>query len=217
MPDDMDDAQSKPEIEDPMEQTQPEAPETTEDSSPLRTPRSCLSTPGRHIVQPETTPSLVFRAFNGMPSEVHPHVISSPDTSQDAVHRRLGNTAVRRKNVSRHSVIAEATKATGAVMAAQIQEIADASRELERSKIEVQLKLFTKEMEYQREKDKCIYENAAIPNENARLAIMKQGEMVSCLSELSSVLNTGLSMSSKTYNAPMQAHGQQAFPRPFDQ
>lgn len=101
-------------------------------------------------------------------------------------------------------------------MAAQMQEIADASRELERSKIEVQLKLFTEQMEYQREKDRRMYENAAIANENARMAIRKQGEMVSCLSQLSSVLSTGLSMSTRLYNAPMPGHAQQAFPRPSD-
>lgn len=103
---------------------------------------------------------------------------------------------VQRKSVSGHTVIAEATKATGAIMAAQMQEIADSSRDLERSKIDVQLKLFTEQMSYQREKDRKMYENAAIANENARLAILKQGEMVSCLSQLSHVLSTGLQMSS---------------------
>lgn len=77
-----------------------------------------------------------------------------------------------------------------------MQEIADASRELERSKIEVQLKLFTEQMAYQREKDRRMYENAAIANDNARLAILKQGKMVSCLSQLSNVLSKGLTMSS---------------------
>lgn len=115
--------------------------------------------------------------------------------TQYAIHRRPGNTAVRRKNISGHSVIAEATKATGAVMASQMQEIADASRELERSKIEVQLKLFSEQMEYQREKDRRMYENAVMANDNARLAILKQGEMVTCLSQLSTVLNRGLTMS----------------------
>jgi hypothetical protein len=38
-------------------------------------------------------------------------------------------------------------------MVCQMREMAEASRELERSKIEVQLKLFTKLMKYQRRTD----------------------------------------------------------------
>lgn len=104
---------------------------------------------------------------------------------------------MRRKSLSGHTVIAEATKATGSIMAAQMEETANARRELERSKIEVQLKLFTEQMEYQREKDRRMYENASIANENARLAIVKQGEMVSCLSKLSTVLSKRLRMSTR--------------------
>jgi hypothetical protein len=78
--------------------------------------------------------------------------------------------------------------------------MAEVSRELERSKIEVQLKLFSEQMMYQREKDRRLYENAVTVNENARLAIQKQGEVVSCLAHLSSVLSKGLSM-------PRDSHG----------
>jgi hypothetical protein len=56
---------------------------------------------------------------------------------------------VRRKSLSSHNVIADATKASGEVMAMQMRDMATASRELERSKIEVQLKLFSEQMEYQ--------------------------------------------------------------------
>jgi hypothetical protein len=82
-------------------------------------------------------------------------------------------------------------------MAMQMRDMAAVSRELERSKIEVQLKLFSEQMEYQREKDRRLYESAMMANENARVAIMKQGEVVSCLSQLSSVLKMGLNVSSK--------------------
>ena len=75
-----------------------------------------------------------------------------------------------------------------------MQDIADASRDLKRSKIEVQLKLFTEQMSYQWEKDRRLYENAAIANDNARLSILKQREMVSCLSHLSTVLSNSLPM-----------------------
>jgi len=96
--------------------------------------------------------------------------------------------------MSGHAVIVEATKATCAIMAQQMQDIADASRELKRSKIEVQLKLFSEQMAYQREKDRRLYKNAAIANDNARLSILKQGEMVTCLSHISTILSNSLSM-----------------------
>lgn len=123
------------------------------------------------------------RTFVGVPVGITPHNVSSSlATTQYAIHRRPGNTAVRRKNLSGHKLITEATKATGTVMASQMQEIADATFELEKSKIDVQLKLFSEQMEYQREKDRRIYESSILANENARLAILKQGEIVSCLS-----------------------------------
>lgn len=46
------------------------------------------------------------------------------------------------------TVIAEATKATGEIMTKHMLDIAECSRELERSKIEVQLKLFSEQMLY---------------------------------------------------------------------
>jgi hypothetical protein len=91
---------------------------------------------------------------------------------------------VRWKLLSSHNVIADATKASREVMAMQMMDMVATSRELEWSKIEVQLKLFSKQMEYQREKDRRLYESALLANENARLAIIKQGEVVSCLSQL---------------------------------
>jgi hypothetical protein len=78
-------------------------------------------------------------------------------------------------------LIAEATKANREVMGGQMREMAESSRELERSKIEVQLKLFIEQMLYQRERDRRLYENSVIVNENARLAIQKQDEIMSCL------------------------------------
>ena len=50
-------------------------------------------------------------------------------------------------------VIVEAARASGEIMASLMKELAGASCELERSKIEVQLKIFGKQMEYQQEKD----------------------------------------------------------------
>ena len=190
-----DEVQSEPETEDLLEDPPFKQVETTEGSSPAQSQRRSTQTP-RPAVQTDNMPSPRTRPFTGMPPGISPQVISSSENSQYAVHRRPGNTVVRRKNLSGHSVIAEATKATGSVMAAQMQEIASANREMERFKLEVQLKRFSKQMEYQKEKDRRVYENAVAANENARLAILKQSEMVHCLVQLSSVLSTGLTMSS---------------------
>ena len=166
----------------------------TEDTTPPRSPRVPLSThsrctgPSEHVGTPQSRP------YTGLPPGIAPHYISSSETSHFAVQRRPGNTCVTKKSVSGHVVIAEATKAIGAVMAQQMQDIADASRDLERSKIEVQLKLFSEKMSYQREKDRRLYTNAAIANDNTRLSILKQGEMVLCLSHLSTVLSNSSSM-----------------------
>lgn len=196
-------ADIEPDMEDPLELSQQEAFDTTEGSSPPRSPRRTPTTPTAIPAFTDTTASPSSRPSTRLPPGVTPHVISSSDTSQYAVNRRHGNTGVRRKSLSGHTVIAEATKASGALMAAKMEDIANASRDLERSKIEVQLKLFTEQMEYQREKDRRMYENAQIANENARLAILKQGEMVSCLSHLSTVLGRGMSVTSTQGMAAM--------------
>ena len=73
-------------------------------------------------------------------------VISSSEASECSGGRKLGNTAVKRKSLSGHTLIAQATRASGNMMAGQMKEMAEASREMERSKIEVQLKLFSEQM-----------------------------------------------------------------------
>ena len=132
-----------------------------------------------------------------LPLGVIEHVISSSDTSDCNVGRRVGNTAVCQKSLSGHSLIAEATRASGDIMAGQMREMAKASRDLEQSKIEVQLKLFSEQMEYKHEKDRRLHKSSCIANENAKLAIEKQGEVVKCLAQLSSVLSMGLQLSSR--------------------
>ena len=47
-------------------------------------------------------------------------------------------------------------------------------------------------MDYQRERDSQLHENARTANENAKLAIEKQGEVVHCLAEIASVFTAGL-------------------------
>jgi len=58
------------------------------------------------------------------------------------MQRQPGNTTVRRKNVSGHILIAEATEATGTILAIQMQDVTTTSMEIKRSKLEVQLQLF---------------------------------------------------------------------------
>ena len=48
-----------------------------------------------------------------------------------------------------------------------MQDVAEASRKLERCKIEVHLKFFSEQMAYQKEKDRWLYENVEVGNDNA--------------------------------------------------
>jgi hypothetical protein len=88
--------------------------------------------------------------------------------------------------------------------------MAEASREVEHRKIDVQLKLFAEQMDYQCEKDWRLYESSRIAQENARLSIIKQGEVVQALSKISGVLRNGLLVSpnSKESGIPQPAPNQ---------
>ena len=176
-------------------------------STPPRFPMTLSSTP-RPPFQPSPALGTPFsRVRPGLPPGVIPQIISSSETSSYSLGRRAGNTGVKRKAVSGHTIITEATKSSGALVAKHIQEIAESSRAFERSKIDVQLQLFTKQMAYQCEKDRRLYENAVQANENARLSIMKQGDIVNCLSHLSTVIGKSLSRSSSPHNARHELHG----------
>ena len=114
--------------------------ESTKYGSPIDTP-ICALTPMNSPCQ-----------RGGLPPRVTPHIINSSGNSKFSLRRRSGNIGVHRKSLSGHNVIAEATKASGDVMASQLRQMARASRDLEKSKIEVQLKLFAKQMDYACEK-----------------------------------------------------------------
>ena len=132
---------SEPET-DPMDLEGGDAENGTEETTPPRSPRSTSWTPFRVPAASPSANTPDGRARGFIPPGVTPQIISSSETSSYSTKRRPGNTAVRRKNVAGHSVIAEATKATGAVMAQQMQDITQSShRALEQSKIEVQLKI----------------------------------------------------------------------------
>jgi hypothetical protein len=104
-------------------------------------------------------------------------------------------------------VIAKAAKTSGELLAHKMKAMAKASRELERGKIDVLLKLFVEQMDYQREKDKRLYKNTKIAQENARLSIIKQGEVVQALSKLFGVLRTGLFVTPDSKNNGLPGAG----------
>ena len=75
------------------------------------------------------TPPIRHRSF--LPPGVTPKVINSSDTSDSNAKRRTSNTAVKRKSLSGHTLIVEATRASGEVLAGQMREMAEASRDIE--------------------------------------------------------------------------------------
>jgi hypothetical protein len=58
-------------------------------------------------------------------------------------------------------------------------------------------------MDFQRKKDRRVYESSKIAQENAWLVVLKQGEIIGCLLKLSSVLSQGLQVSFIGENAKM--------------
>lgn len=168
----------------------------TEDSDSTRSRQPCSDNfataagGSLSMSSPRATPARPPRA--PLPFGVVPILISSSDTTSEGSSQRPGNTGVRRKALSGHSLLAEATRATGTEMTNQMREIAESTRDMERAKIDVQFKLFTEQMQYYRDRDMSLNDNAREVNENAKLAIQKQGQMVQCLSHLSHVLSAGL-------------------------
>ena len=74
--------------------------------------------------------------------------ISGTDASEFSSIQCPRNMTVQRKTRSAHNMIVEAMKASREVMAIQMRDMAIVSRYLEKNKIEVQLKLFSEQMEY---------------------------------------------------------------------
>jgi hypothetical protein len=65
--------------------------------------------------------------LNGLPPGLTPQYISSSDGLDLNAKRGTRNTGVRRTSLSRQSLIAKATRASGDVMAGQMREMAEAS------------------------------------------------------------------------------------------
>jgi hypothetical protein len=122
-------------------------------------------------------------------------ILSSSEFGGSSAQRYPCSIGVRRRTSSAHAALAEATKAIGEVMVAQMKEMVGVTRKTESNRLDVQLKLFAEKMQYQREKDHHLYEQDLLASQKTCLAIAKQGELVQCLTEISTVLSVGLMVS----------------------
>ena len=114
------------------------------------------------------------------------------DSSHSITKRKIANTAIKKKSSGGVSALVEVAKASGEAIATQMKEMASVTKETESNTLEVQLRLFLEQMAYQRERDMRVYEQSLRAADNARLAILKQGEIVLALGNISSVLSLGL-------------------------
>jgi hypothetical protein len=118
------------------------------------------------------SPSLVRRSAADQPLGNSPHsaatqavrlrnnsiLLSSSELGGMSSRARPGSTGIRRRMSSTHNALANAAKATGDVMVAQIKELVGATQEIETNRLGIHLKLFEEKMAYQREKDQRLYE-----------------------------------------------------------
>lgn len=107
--------------------------------------------PGRSRTMPAKSDLPMPRMKRRLPAGVAPQILSSSDTVGTEVPKRLASTTIHRKSLFGHSLIAEVTKVTGAIMANEIRDMAASGRELEESKIDLQQTLFKQQMDYQKE------------------------------------------------------------------
>ena len=112
--------------------------------------------------------------------------------SHSITKRKVANTAIRRKSLGGVSALLEVAKSSGEAIATTMREMTSVTKETESNKLEVQLRLFSEQMAYQRECDMWVYEQSLLAADNARLAILKQEEIVKALGNISSVLSLGL-------------------------
>ena len=130
--------------------------------------------------------------FHGVTPPPRGSTVLLSDSSHSITKRKIANTAIRRKSSAGVSALVEVAKSSSEAIANQMKELASVTKETESNKLEVQLRLFSEQMAYQRERDMRIYEQSLLAADNARLAILKQGEIVLALGNISSVLSLGL-------------------------
>jgi hypothetical protein len=73
-----------------------------------------------------------------------------------------------------------------------MKEMTSVTKEIESNKLEVQLQLFLEQMAYQCKHDMWVYEHSLLAADNARFAILKQGEKNLVSRNISSVLSLSL-------------------------
>ena len=132
---------------------------------------------------------------NGTPNDTPPprgSTVLLSDSSHSITKRKIATMAIRRKSSAGVSALVDVTKSSSEAIASQIAEMTSVTKETESNKLEVQLRLFSEKMAYQRERDMRIYEQSLLAADNARLAILKQGEIALALGNISSVLSLGL-------------------------
>lgn len=178
-----------------------------------RTPQQCgvatLASPSTlpHISSSPVVPSASVGA--GMPvggaspsTPITVPVIHLSDASESASRRKGGTTGIRRKTISSHAMYVDVARANGEIMVQQLKDMSTLTRETEHKKMDIQLRLFSEHMDFLRTKDRRLHETSLLANQNALVAIQKQGELVKCLADIANVLGKGLGVFSTKETPP---------------
>ncbi|KAG0596041.1 hypothetical protein M758_UG219000 [Ceratodon purpureus] len=120
----------------------------------------------------------------------HVHVLSSSATSIAGAKLRksMGNTGVRKKRNIDSLSIADGVMESAEKMVKVLGEINETQRTTEKAKLETHAKHFMESLEYKRERDRMLMENARIAQEQARLGLMNQQMVVHALASLASAI-----------------------------
>ena len=102
----------------------------------------------------------------GVPNGTHSHGLIPPprgstvllSDSHSFTKIKIATMAIRRKSSAGISALVEVAKFSSESIAIQIVEMTPVTKETESNKLEVQLRLFSEQMTYQRERDMRIYE-----------------------------------------------------------
>ncbi|KAG0567755.1 hypothetical protein KC19_7G157900 [Ceratodon purpureus] len=123
------------------------------------------------------------------------HVLSSSATSTAGAELRksMGNTGVRKKRSIDTTSIADGVMESAEKMVKVLGEINETQRTTEKAKLETHAKHFMESLEYKRERDRMLMENARIAQEQARLGLMNQQMVVHALASLASAIGRSVS------------------------
>lgn len=118
-------------------------------------------------------------------------VLSSSEASFEELTRVFGNTGHRRKSLSGHTKIAEATQTSSDKLVSTLEKLNERDTQL-------QWKIFQEQLNYNKERD-------LIAQENVRLTHANQSSLVQAITSLTNVLSLGLRppvYSRTTFEAP---------------